>query len=196
MDPHFTFNALNTISSVIYKEDKEKAYRYFTKFSKLVRSSLEVSDKITRSLEDEVDFTKNYLDLEKIRFRDQFEYSIHMDKTVNKETMVPKMILHNYAENAVKHGLKHKEEDRCLEIEIFLQDHILNISIKDNGVGRKQAKVLNEFSTGKGLKIMNNIYDLYFKLYKVRIKQEIEDLTDAAGNIKGTRVVLKIPLIN
>lgn len=196
MDPHFTFNALNSISSVIYKEDKEKAYRYFTKFSKLVRSSLEVSDKITRSLEEEIDFTKNYLDLEKIRFKDQFEYSIHVDKNVYMESMVPKMILHNYAENAVKHGLKHKEGNRKLKIEIFYHDQILNISIKDNGVGRIKAKASNEFSTGKGLKIMNNIYDLYFKLYKVRIEQEIEDLTDASGDVTGTRVVLKIPSLN
>ncbi len=196
MDPHFTFNALNSISSVIYKEDKEKAYRYFTKFSKLVRSSLEVSDKITRSLEEEIDFTKNYLDLEKIRFKDQFEFLIHTDNNVNMETKVPKMILHNYAENAVKHGLKHKEGNRILKIEIFLHDDVLNISIKDNGVGRKQARALNEFSTGKGLKIMNTIYDLYFKLYKVRIEQEIEDLSDDLGNATGTRVIVKIPILN
>jgi len=196
MNPHFTFNALNSISSVIYKEDKEKAYRYFTKFSKLVRSSLEVSDKITRTLDEEIDFTKNYLDLEKIRFRDhQFEYSIDIHDDVNMELVIPKMIIHNYAENAVKHGLKHKEDNRKLKIKIFSQNHLLNILIEDNGVGRQQAKVLNEFSTGKGLQIMNNIYDLYFKLYKIRIEQKIEDLSDDSGNAKGTRVVLKIPIL-
>ncbi|MCD4730706.1 MAG: histidine kinase [Bacteroidales bacterium] len=194
MDPHFTFNALNSISSVIYKGNKEKAYRYFTKFSKLIRSSLEVSDKISRTLEEEIDFTKNYLDLEKIRFRDQFEYSIDIQDAVNMESVVPKMIIQNYAENAVKHGLKHKEDNRKLKIEISTQDHLLKIIIEDNGVGRKQAEAFNEFSTGKGLQIMNNIYDLYFKLYKIKIEQEIEDIYDDTGNPAGTKVKVSIPL--
>ena len=196
MDPHFTFNALNSISSVIYKEDKEKAYRYFTKFSKLVRSSLEDSDRISRSLDEEIEFTKNYLDLEKIRFGDQFEYSFHINNDVNMDTMVPKMIIHNYAENAVKHGLKHKENNRMLNIDISIEDSTLNIVVEDNGVGRQQAGLLNEFSTGKGLRIMNNIYDLYFNLYKVRINQNLEDLVDDEGNGIGTRVALRIPIKN
>ncbi|MCF8369380.1 MAG: histidine kinase [Bacteroidales bacterium] len=195
MDPHFTFNALNSISSVIYKEDKEKAYRYFTKFSKLVRSSLEASDKISRTLEEEIDFTRNYLELEKIRFRDQFIFTINVQDGVNLETVVPKMIIHNYAENAVKHGLKHKSENRRLKIEIYSLDNILKVIIEDNGIGRKQAEILSENTTGKGLKIMNNIYDLYFNLYKVRIEQNIEDLMDDSGNSVGTKVGLKIPVL-
>lgn len=194
MDPHFTFNALNSISSVIYKGNKEKAYRYFTKFSKLIRSSLEVSDKISRTLEEEIDFTKNYLDLEKIRFQDQFEYIINIQDTVNLESKVPKMIIQNYAENAVKHGLKHKEDDRRLKIDISSKDHLLQIIIEDNGVGRQEATVLNEFSTGKGLSIMNSIYDLYYKLYKVKINHEIKDLYDNTGKSTGTLIIVKIPL--
>ena len=194
MDPHFTFNALNSISSVIYKENKEKAYRYFTKFSKLVRSSLEASDKISRTIEEEIEFTKNYLDLEKIRFGDQFEYSIKINTGVRMDTMVPKMIIHNYAENAVKHGLKHKENNRRLTIDVSVEDSSLVILVEDNGVGRQQAEALNEFSTGKGLKIMNNIYDLYFKLYKVRIRHEIVDLVDKEGKGNGTRIILKVPV--
>jgi ligand-binding sensor domain-containing protein/two-component sensor histidine kinase len=193
MDPHFTFNALNTISSVIYKENKEKAYRYFTKFAKLVRSSLEVSDKISRTLQEEIDFTLNYLDLEKIRFQKEFDFELVMDPGVNQDILVPKMIIQNYVENAVKHGLKHKNKNRYLTISISDQAKILKIIIEDNGVGRKIASEKEQFSTGKGLRIMQNIYDLYFKLYHKRILQTIEDLYTPDGKPAGTRVILEIP---
>jgi sensor histidine kinase YesM len=194
MDPHFTFNALNSISSVIYKGNKEKAYRYLTKFSKLIRSSLEVSDKISRTLEEEIDFTRNYLDLEKIRFKENFYYLINVDEKVDQQLLVPKMIIQNYAENAVKHGLKYIEKNRKLNIEINRVNDHLKISIEDNGIGRELAAKQNQFSTGKGLAIMNNIYELYFKLYKIRIEQEIEDLYDSRGNPAGTKVIISIPL--
>jgi LytS/YehU family sensor histidine kinase len=194
MDPHFTFNALNSISSVIYKENKEKAYRYFTKFSKLIRSSLEVSDKISRTLEEEIDFTRNYLDLEKIRFKENFIYKITIDEKVNMQMTVPKMIIQNYTENAVKHGLKHLEKDRRLFIDLFMAGDHLIINVEDNGIGREQAARKKEISTGKGMAIMNTIYDLYYKLYKIRIEQKIEDLYDASGNATGTRIIISIPL--
>ncbi len=193
MDPHFTFNALNTISSVIYKEDKEKAYRYFSKFAKLVRNSLEVSDKISRKLEEEIEFTKNYLDLEKIRFQDDFEYFLQAEGQVNMQQLVPKMIIQSYAENAVKHGLKHKSKNRKLWITIESQDQSLKIIVKDNGIGRKEAADMDYFSTGKGLHIMQNIFDLYNKLYKKQITQRIEDLYLEDGTPAGTLVELIIP---
>ena len=192
MDPHFTFNALNTISSIIYKEDKEKAYRYFTKFSKLVRATLEASDKITRTLGEELDFTENYLLLEKIRFKDKFQYQINISNEINRETPIPKMIIQIYVENAIKHGLKHKEKDGLLKIDISQHMNTLSIIIQDNGIGRKKAAELETFGTGRGMKIMATIGELYFKLYKTEIKQEVEDLFDEKGNAAGTKVVIGI----
>ena len=193
MDPHFTFNTLNSISTAIYKENKENAYRYFTKFSKLIRSSLEVSDKISRTLQEEIDFTRNYLDLEKIRFKINFNYLINVDQKVDQQLTIPKMIIHNYAENAVKHGLKHITKNRKLNIDINQFNNHIQIIVEDNGIGRESAAKQNEFSSGKGLAIMKNIYDLYFKLYKIRIKQEIVDLHDEQGNPAGTKVIISIP---
>ncbi|MCB0806075.1 MAG: histidine kinase, partial [Bacteroidales bacterium] len=115
MDPHFTFNAINTVGSLIYQEDRDKAYRYFTKFSRLVRSTLNASDKITRSLIEELEFVENYLSLEKIRYQKRFDYKIDTEKEINSEIQVPKMIIQIYAENAVKHGLKHKPKDGLLK---------------------------------------------------------------------------------
>jgi two-component sensor histidine kinase len=192
MDPHFTFNALNTISSIIYREDKEKAHRYFTKFSKLVRATLEASDKITRTLNEELDFTENYLMLEKIRFKDKFEYEIKLAENVNKEILIPKMIIQIYVENAIKHGLKHKEKDGLLKIDISQSKSTLKIIIEDNGIGREKAAKLETFGTGHGMKIMETIGKLYFKLYKTEIRQKVEDLFDERGNAAGTRVVVEI----
>jgi LytS/YehU family sensor histidine kinase len=193
MDPHFTFNALNTISSIIYKGDKEQAHRYFTKFSKLVRATLNAADKITRYLWEELDFVENYLILEKIRFKDKFNYSINVSENVNKSRLIPKMIIQIYVENAVKHGLKHKEKNGLLTIAISEKDKNLIITIEDNGIGRKRAKEMKTFGTGKGLNIMNNIFLLYNKLHKVKISQSISDLFDEKGNPAGTRVEIIIP---
>lgn len=194
MDPHFTFNALNTISSVIYQQDRDKAYRYFTKFAKLVRNSLEMSDKISRTLEEELDFTQNYLDLEKIRFHKNFDFYIDLAENVDFKIQVPKMIIQSYTENAVKHGLKHKSTDRKLWIKIFSDLKILQVVVEDNGIGRLAASQKNELSTGKGLNIMQTIYDLYYKLYKRKISQLIEDLYDSEGTPSGTRVTISIPI--
>ena len=197
MDPHFTFNALNTISSIIYKEDKEKAHRYFTKFSKLVRATLDASERITRTLGEELDFTENYLMLEKIRFKDKFEYRINISENVNKDQSIPKMIIQIYVENAIKHGLKHKEKDGLLKIDVSNNKRgrllPLMIIIEDNGIGRKKAAELETFGTGHGMKIMETIGELYFKLYKIEIKQKVEDLFGKAGDAAGTRVVIEIP---
>ena len=158
-----------------------------------MRANLEFSDKIDRSLSEEIEFTLNYLELEKIRFKDNFEYYIDIGKNVDQNKKVPKMIIQNYAENAVKHGLKHKKSNRKLWIKITSENKNVRIVVEDNGVGREKAIQSEQFSTGKGLKIMNTIYDLYFKLYKIRIVQNIDDLYDANGNSSGTRVTLYIP---
>ncbi len=194
MDPHFTFNALNSISSAIYNEDKEMAYRYFVQFSKLLRTSLEFSDKISRSLESEIDFTRNYLDIEKIRFKDDFHFTINVNKDVNLKMTVPKMIIQNYVENAVKHGLKNNSGNKELKVNVIKLDNQIDIIIQDNGIGRIKASQNKQFSTGKGLAIMSSIYNLYYKIYKISIRQEIEDLYDKNGNPAGTRVIISVPI--
>jgi len=194
MDPHFTFNALNTVSSIIYQEDKEKALKYFSKFSKLIRATLEASDKITRPLSEEIQFVENYLTLEEIRFREKFSYEINLNGEVDKTIEVPKMIIQIYVENAVKHGLKHLERNGLLTIDISQYKDKLTIIIEDNGIGRKQAALSNTTGTGRGMKIMLSIGDLYYRLYKKEIGQTVEDLYDNSGSSLGTRVSLKIPI--
>ena len=194
IDPHFTFNTINAINSLIYKEDRDTAYHLTSKFSNLIRSSLENSDKITTTLKEEIEFITNWLDLQRFRFSNRFDYEIDIAEGVDTAMQVPRNILQTYVENAVKHGLKHQEKDGSLKINILQINKYLQISITDNGIGRKAAREKSGFSTGKGLGIMEQIFKLYEKLYNISITQEIIDLYNDNGNPSGTQVVVKVPL--
>lgn len=195
IDPHFAFNAINTIASFIYSEKPDVTYDYFTRFARMIRNILEDNDKISRLLSEEVEFVKNYLDLQKMRFKEKFEYEINIDDNVPPGTTVPKMIIQTYAENAVKHGLMHRKSGGLLSINVRQTNSQLLVTIEDNGVGREKASQLNSDSTHRGLKIMEQIIELYGKLYHTSINQKIEDLADEGGNSMGTRVILTILLL-
>jgi ligand-binding sensor domain-containing protein len=196
IDPHFAFNALNTIASFIYSEEPDVTYDYFTRFARMIRNILEDHEKISRSLAEEMDFVKNYLELQKIRFKDKFDYLINIDDDIPPETQVPKMIIQTYTENAIKHGLMHRMKDGHLKITVEKEDSCLQFIIEDNGVGRLKASELNPNSTHRGLKIMEQIIELYRKLYHTAINQRIEDLADEKGNPSGTKVILTICMLN
>jgi ligand-binding sensor domain-containing protein len=192
IDPHFTFNALNTIASFIYSEEPDVTYDYFTRFALMIRNILNDNDKISYTLQEELDFVINYLELQKIRFKDKFEYTLHVDETIAPETKVPKMIIQTYTENAIKHGLMHRSKDGLLKIRVEKRNSCIQIMVEDNGVGREKAAELSTASTGRGLKIMEQIMELYRKLFPAEIMQKIEDLADSKGNATGTRVTLTI----
>jgi len=195
IDPHFAFNAINTIASFIYSEKPDVTYDYFTRFAKMIRNILEDNDKISRLLSEEIEFVKNYLELQKMRFKDKFEYVIEIDDNVPPGTTVPKMIIQTYAENAIKHGLMHRKTGGLLTIHIRQTNSQLIVTIEDNGVGREKASQLNPDSTHRGLRIMEQIIELYGKLFHTSIIQKIEDLADEEGNPSGTRVILTILLL-
>ena len=194
LDPHFTFNALNTIGSLINKNDREKVNSYFSRFAGLVRSVLDMSDRISRPLSEEIAFTTNYLELEKIRFGNRFDYKIKVVDQIDLSVAVPKMIIQTYAENAVKHGLRPLAKGGMLEIRIGLAGENLTILIRDNGVGRKSAHASGTAGTGKGMEVMRQIYELYEQLYRIRISQQVNDLTDREGNAAGTEIAITINL--
>ncbi len=193
IEPHFTFNALNSIASVVHEENKDVAYDYLVKISGLVRTTLLDADRITRTLEEELKFVSNYLELQKFRFQEKFDFSINVAKDVNTSTLIPKMIIQIYAENSVKHGIIHKEDKGQLNITITNDQNLLILVIKDNGIGRDKAKEIGSRSTGKGQIIMQQYYSLYNKTSKAKIKHSIIDLKDEAGNAIGTKVTIKVP---
>lgn len=194
IDPHFTLNTLNSIGSLIYKQDRDKADYVFGKYSKLLRQTILNSDKILTTLSDELDYVENYLELEQFRNGDKFNWNITVPESIKRDVKIPKMLIHTFVENAVKHGLRHL--DKGGELTISIDDHTDNYTlvIRDNGIGRQRAQEIEIANTGKGLGILDQILDLYYKLMKVRITYSIRDRVDNNGDPLGTEARIKIPV--
>ena len=200
MNPHFIFNALNSIQEYIVLNEKNLASDYLGKFADLMRKYLYHSDKGSISVEDEVACLNTYLELEKVRFEDTLDYSITVANAIPVEnTYIPTMIIQPYVENAIKHGLLHKKKDRNLSIVLVQEEKYIKCTIEDNGVGREKAKALQENSkrehksfatkaTQDRLALLN-----FGKNQKIGV--EIIDLYDDNSLPKGTRVVVTIPQI-
>lgn len=193
-DPHFTLNLIDSIGNLFYKRDSEKASYVFGKYAKLLRTTILSAENISVSLENEIEYVKNYLDLEKFRYDDKFSYNIEIDKKTNTQVEIPKMLIHTFVENAIKHGLKHKEGWGKLNISIEKRNKSIEVGIRDNGVGRQKAKEYSKLSTGKGLQILDNMLDLYYGLRKTKITYQITDLNGDKGEPDGTLVIIYIPI--
>ncbi|MCX6253833.1 MAG: histidine kinase, partial [Bacteroidia bacterium] len=193
IDPHFTLNLINSIGNLFEKRDTEKANLVFGKYTKLLRNSLLNSENIAIPLSEEIDYVSNYLGLEKFRMDDKFEYNIRVDENINTQTLIPKMLIHTFAENAIKHGIKHLKGNGMLNISIRSENRNLMICIQDNGIGREKEKEYSQFSTGRGLHILDQILQIYFQLYKVKITYEVKDLYDNFNQPSGTKVEITIP---
>lgn len=195
LDPHFLFNALSNISSYYHKGDKEHAQSYLAKVSRLVRTTLENSERMSISLSEELDFVRDYLSVEQIRMGDRLNFGIEVDKSMMEQIQIPKMLIQNFVENAVKHGIRHLK-DRAGVIRIYSEQagNLLHVLVEDNGIGRKGAADMGSTGTGNGLLMVQKSLDIFEKLEKVRIVFQIEDLEDEAGQATGTRILLKIPV--
>ncbi len=203
MNPHFIFNALNTIQSYIYANDENKASNYLGKFSDLIRRILDYSQKKEISLASEIEMLRIYIDLEVIRFENTMEAHIFVDSSLHPDNIfLPPMMVQPYVENAIKHGLLHKTNNRMLQIR-FLNNAAKNeliIEIEDNGIGRKESAAISKYRKKKhsSFSTMANqqrleILNLSFE-HKISI--ETIDKFDEQQNPSGTKVVLKIPLQN
>ncbi len=195
LDPHFIMNAVNSIIDSISDEEKEEARQQLLHFSQLQRSLLLSSDKVERSLKEEIIFTESYLALEKFRFRDRFSYHLLIDPDVEQEIQVPKMILQIHVENALKHGILPLVGPGKLTIQISREKEDVIIQITDNGVGREYSEVHKAGSTGKGLSVMQQYSELYNKYHHGKISSSIEDLYNISGKPEGTRVTIKLTTV-
>lgn len=193
IDPHFTYNAINSIAAAVLKEEKNVAYTYFVKLSQLMRSILQNNDKLTRSLESEISFVRDYLDIQRFRFRERFNYSIEIPSTIDMQMEVPRMCIQTFAENALKHGLMHKTSPGFLQITLLKKQECLKICIEDDGIGRARALELKTAGTGMGLNILQRYTDYFNEQNQQKISWHFNDLKDENGNATGTRVDLIIP---
>jgi hypothetical protein len=193
LDPHFTFNAINSVASLVYLEDREAAYDYLTKFTQLLRSIVNDAENIYRSLEQELEFVTVYLELEKLRFGEKFNYEIVVGEGISRKALVPKMVLHTFAENAVKHGIMPAANGGLLKISIDKEDDYLKLSIEDNGIGREAASGKSD-SSGKGLQLTGEFFDILNQINKKPIKHLLTDLYSETGEPAGTRVEVWVPV--
>ena len=200
MNPHFIFNSLNSINRFILQNNKAQASEYLTKFSKLVRMILQNSQAPSISLENEIDALKLYLDLEAVRFENHFDYKISVSNDMDTEILkVPPLIIQPFAENAIWHGLMHKEEKGHLEIDIVQEDHHLLFTIADDGIGREKAAELASKSATRhksmGLKITTERIAMLQKLSGSESPVTVNDLVHPDGTAAGTQVVIKLPVL-
>ena len=201
MNPHFIFNALNTIQSYIYGSDKNKAAHYLGKFSELVRTILENSSKDNISLLDELKFLTLYLELEKMRFENSIEITVNMEAidAIADDMMIPSMIIQPYIENAFKHGLLHKKSDRQLSIYFDLKEKekILICVIEDNGVGRTISAVYKTAGKNPHPSFATSATQKRLELLNEgrtnAIAVSIEDKQTTDGIASGTKVTIEIP---
>jgi hypothetical protein len=193
IDPHFTLNVLNAIGSLYSDENnREKADYIFGKYAKLIRQTVISSDKINVTIEEELDFIKNYIEIERFRSNISFEYSINVDKNSNTHTKIPKMLIHTFVENAVKYGIRNRSEGGLLKITVRSDENMCNVIIEDNGPGI-ELNVHSVSGTGKGLKILNELIDLYHKLEKKKITYTLQDILENGNAVVGTKAIINIP---
>ncbi len=200
MNPHFVFNALNTIQSFIYSNDKSKANSYLGKFSNLIRIILDSSSKKAISLTEEVETLQLYIDLEVMRFENTLQANIYVDNSLDTDSIsIPPMLIQPFVENAIKHGLLHKINNRKLNISFkpSANKKALEIEIDDNGIGREQSALINAQKKDEhnsfAIKANQTRIDLLNQLSYNKIVLEIIDKKDADNIAKGTTVKLFIP---
>ena len=200
MNPHFIFNCLNSIQFFTAQNDAEKASDYLTKFSRLIRLVLENSKSERVTLTNELETLRLYIEMEAMRFGQKVQYLIEMADTVDADTIqIPPLLLQPYVENAIWHGLMHKDEGGQVRVVVTQPspDH-LHVTITDDGVGRAKAAEYKSKSATKnksfGLQLTADRIALINQLYDTHTQVRVDDLTDADGRPTGTRVVVEIPV--
>jgi sensor histidine kinase YesM len=199
MNPHFIFNSLTSIQNFIINQDDIKASVYLSRFSELVRSILNNSMVENITLEEEVSTIKNYLELQKVRFSEKFDFSVGVDSNIDPEnTFIPPMLGQPFIENAIEHGIKNKAGKGHIRILFEAKDARLHYSIEDDGVGRQKAReILNERNkehrsvatdiTKERIRVLN-------RKQRSKITLDIDDLMDRNGFASGTRVTFTVAL--
>jgi tetratricopeptide (TPR) repeat protein len=201
MNPHFIFNTLNSIQYYMYQHDKLATNNYMTKFSSLMRKVLENSQHTAVPISDELDALNLYLELEKIRFKDKFDYFINIDDDIDTLLYkVPTMLIQPYVENSICHGLMPSDSNGIVKINMKLEKEYISCIIEDNGIGREAAH-LKKNSCGKnhnslGTQIISSRLDLVNTLYGTSLKTIYTDLKNENGEPEGTRVEIHIPILS
>jgi len=201
MNPHFLFNSLNSIKLYIINNEQKNAVHYLNKFSKLIRKILEASSVKEITLAEELETVELYMNIENIRFSNEIDFKISVDKSINPDSIkVPSLALQPFLENSLWHGLSPKEGEKIIHLNVKKknQSHV-SIEIVDNGVGRgvaqtnKENRVLKRKSVG--IRITKERLANFSKDYQNSFEVDLVDLFDENGTPRGTKVILDIPTV-
>lgn len=199
MNPHFMYNALNSIQSLILEQNIKGSSMYLSKFSQLMRKILELSGKETIRIQEEVEVLELYLMLEKLRFGDEFTYEIEISpKHLSESYMIPPMLLQPFVENSLKHGLLHKMGDKHLKISFIEAEDDIVCQISDNGIGRKHAEEIKQrrkgqyssFASDATSKRIDLLKEYFGDSYAVTISDLFPEKRDS-----GTQVIIHFPKV-
>lgn len=193
MNPHFIFNSLNSVNQFIAENNELEANKYLTSYSNLMRNMMENSNKDYVNLSVEIEQLTKYLELEKLRFADKFEYNIEVDENIDKDTaQIPNMIIQPNLENAIWHGLRYKESKGLLKLKLTKEGNKTVVFIEDNGIGLQESKNIKtknqKLHESRGLKNVHERIYLLNKLYKKNIRFEV---TEKSGVESGVIVRLE-----
>lgn len=199
MNPHFIFNSLNSVNQFISQNNELEANKYLTSYSNLMRNIMENSSKDFIPLSKEVELLKKYLDLEQMRFKDKFDYTIAVDEHLDQDALyVPNMLIQPNLENAIWHGLRYLDTVGLLQLTIVLKDRKILVTINDNGIGLQKSEELKtrnqKAHDSLGLKNTQQRIALLNKLYRTTITFGIREKTETEGS--GTVVELVFPLLD
>lgn len=196
MNPHFIFNALNSIQTLVLHGDVDNSYTYINKFASLIRTTLNFSELEYVAIEEEIKLLDTYLNLEKLRFKEDFNYEIIEGKI--PQIKVPPMLIQPFVENALKHGLLHRPSNRFIKLS-FTFDDVLVCVVEDNGIGRKASAEINKRRDKEHKSFAIPAIQQRFSMLQEKLSYPIgftyEDLYEGDEAI-GTRVVIRIPYIN
>ncbi|MCE3294613.1 MAG: ypdA 2 [Crocinitomicaceae bacterium] len=200
MNPHFMFNALNSIQSFILANENKQANFYLGKFSSLMRKIIQISRHDFVTVKEELRLLQDYIEIERMRCAYSFNYEINIGNKESLGVRIPAMIIQPFIENAVNHGLTPLEgREGKLEINFDIYGKNIICTITDNGIGRTKANEIKQkkirYHQSASIKLTENRIDLYNKLYKAESKISIVDLYDEDGAATGTKVELIIPII-
>jgi sensor histidine kinase YesM len=195
MNPHFIFNCLNSIKSLIQDDEKGKSVTYLTTFSKLIRTLFNNADKKEISLYDEIETCKLYLQLEAMRFDARFSYSVSIDENLDlKSVEVPALIIQPFIENAIWHGIMPKDSGGNVFLNVIENNGSVKVIVDDDGIGRESSMQNSATSNlghhSKGVNLTASRLELDNLLQQRRARLEIHDKKDKNGKAAGTRVVI------
>ncbi|PLX09786.1 MAG: hypothetical protein C0596_00425 [Marinilabiliales bacterium] len=202
MNPHFIFNAMNSIQSFIAENDSYSALRYLSKFAKLIRLILENSMHQNIQLQDELQSLELYMELEKVRFNNKFDFKINIDDKIESDIIeVPPMLIQPFVENAIIHGVMPLEKEGLIEINMRKIDgeNLILCEVTDNGIGREASAALKK-SHGKkhksvGMQVSRQRLESLNKQTQKEMSYQVEDIV-CDGKVCGTKVSIIIPFIS